>query len=69
MKSYIKIGVLGLAISIVINLAALFLFKKPSAAFFTDPWWSSWFPSYIVWLVFLAVGFSSRVGGGSPKDK
>jgi hypothetical protein len=67
MKSYITIGLVGLAIQAGLNLLALLAFKKTSAEFFSDQWWSSWFPTYTVWLVFLILGIASRGkknGGG-----
>ena len=67
MKSYITIGLVGLAIQAGLNLLALVAFKKTSAEFFSDQWWSSWFPTYTVWFVFLILGLGSRGkknGGG-----
>jgi hypothetical protein len=55
------IGAVGLAIAVTLNLAALLIFKKTSAEFFSPGWWSSWFPSYVVWLTFLAMGFGGMV--------
>jgi len=59
MKSFKIIGLVGLAITIVLNLVALLILKKVSAEYFPDNWWSDWFPSYIVWLVFTIIGFAS----------
>ena len=59
MKPFKIIGLVGLAITIVLNLVALLILKKASAEFFSDKWWSGWFPSYIVWLVFTIIGFAS----------
>ena len=52
-------GLIGLAITIVLNLVALLILKKTSAEYFSDKWWSYWFPSYIVWLIFTTIGFAS----------
>ena len=54
MNTYIKIGLLGLVIQAAVNLIALVVFKQSSAEFFSEQWWSSWFPTYTVWLVFLS---------------
>jgi hypothetical protein len=59
MKKAKTIGLVGLAITIVLNLVALLIFKKASAEYFSGGWWSSWFPFYIVWLVFTIIGFAS----------
>ncbi len=58
MRSFKIIGLVGLAITIALNLVALFVLKKASAEFFSDTWRSSWFPAYIVWLVFTIIGFA-----------
>jgi hypothetical protein len=52
-------GLTGLLITIALNLVALFLFKKAAAEYFSDKWWSNWFPSYIVWLTFTIIGIAS----------
>jgi hypothetical protein len=53
------IGLIGLAGTIVLNLAALLILKKTSAEYFSDKWWSDWFPAYGVWLVLIIIGFAS----------
>ena len=63
MKAFKTIGLVGLAITTVLNLVALLLFKRASAEYFSDPWWSAWFPSYIIWLSFTLIGFA---GHGRP---
>jgi len=59
MKTSKKIGLVGLTITIVLNLVALLMLKKASAEYFSDVWWSDWFPVYMVWLVFTIIGFAS----------
>jgi hypothetical protein len=59
MKSFRIIGLVGLAITTALNLVALLILKKASAEYFSDQWWSDWFPSYIVWLVFVIIGLAS----------
>jgi hypothetical protein len=54
--SFAFMGLVGLAITIALNLVALLLLKKAEAEYFSDKWWSVWFPSYIVWLTFTIVG-------------
>ncbi len=50
------IGVAGLVITIAMNLVALLVFKKRSAEFLSQGWWSSWFTCYLVWIVFVIMG-------------
>jgi hypothetical protein len=60
MNTYIKIGLLGLLIQAAVNLVALLVFKQSSAEFFSEQWWSSWFPTYTVWFVFSFIGLGNR---------
>jgi hypothetical protein len=59
MKSFKITGLVGLAITIVLNLVALLVLKRASAEYFSDQWWLYWFPLYMVWLVFIIFGFAS----------
>ena len=60
MKAFKTIGLLGLAITIVLNLVALLFFKRASAEYFSEKWWAEWFTSYIVWGTFVLIGFASH---------
>jgi len=62
MKANSKIGLAGLVIQVAINLTALLVFKKSSAEFFSEQWWSAWFPGYTIWLIFLVLGFVIGAG-------
>ena len=55
------LGVMGLLVAIVVNCIALFVYDKSSAQAFTSEWWSAWFPSYIVWFVFLCIGATQKM--------
>jgi hypothetical protein len=48
---FVAMGVVGISISLVLNLFNQFVLGVGSGA-----WWSVWFPTYIVWVVFLASG-------------
>lgn len=56
-----SIGLIGLIITLALNLVALLAFKRPAAEFFSHGWWSAWFPNYVVWLVFVAMGLAGAV--------
>ncbi len=66
MNNVLRLGLIGFGISLLVNLAGVFVFKKPAAEFFSDDWWSTWFPSHVVWLVFLITGLGMQL---SRKDK
>jgi hypothetical protein len=52
-------GLIGLAVQTGINLVVFALRKTE---FFSDQWWSDFFPGYVVWLVFAVVGFAGARG-------
>ena len=60
MKAFKIIGLVGLAITTGLNLAAWLVWKQPSAACFSESWWSVWFPAYLVWLTFGALGLAGH---------
>ena len=70
MKAFKTIGLIGLATTTVLNLIALLVFKRASAEYFSDTWWSAWFTSYVTWLSFTMIGFASHrrqnLGAGRP---
>lgn len=51
-----SIGVIGIVITVAMNLVALFVFRKAQAEFFSQGWWTSWFVCYLVWLAFTVIG-------------
>lgn len=55
------IGIVGFAISLLLNLVGLYVYGKPSAVFFSNPWWSMWFPSYMTWVSFLVIAQGLRL--------
>jgi hypothetical protein len=54
----LTVGLIGLSIHLASNLLGIFLFHKPAATFFSEQWWSSWFPSMMVWVVFIITGLA-----------
>jgi hypothetical protein len=53
-------GLTGLAITLAVNLVALLVLKKAEAEFFSPPWWSLWYPNYLVWSILMLIGFVAR---------
>ena len=62
------IGVVGLSIAIATNFAALLIFGKASAEFFSHAWWSTWFPGYLVWISFLILGIAGLMIKKEPNQ-
>ncbi len=58
MKNFRIIGLIGLSATLIVNLVAWLILKRPKAEFFSTAWWSIWFSNYIVWSVFAIAGFA-----------
>jgi hypothetical protein len=67
-KIFASIGIVGLVITLGMNLVALLGFKKAAAVFASPGWWSSWFSCYVVWAVFAisALGLLLTKGRDGP---
>jgi FtsH-binding integral membrane protein len=65
-RSALIIGMTGLVITLAVNLSGIYAFEKPAASFFSNNWWSEWFPGYIAWFVLLVVGFGLRTKSQTP---
>ena len=57
-------GFCGLVITVATNLIALLIFNKAAAHFLSSGWWSTWFPSYMVWMVFLFMALAGVIMNG-----
>ena len=63
--AFVKMGLLGLFINIILNLFMSFVVDIDS-----DVWWSAWFPIYMVWVVFLIIGIGlSRKNNGAHAER
>jgi len=51
------LGLIGLTLTLILNLVAVFILKQASATFFQDQWWSDWSPGYLLFLTFAIIGF------------
>ena len=69
MNNLLRLGRIGLGITLLLNLAGVFVFKRPAAEFLAEGWWSTWFPSYGVWLVFLISGIGWQLSRKNKNDK
>ena len=58
-RTFRTMGLVGLAVQLVINLAVLALKKTE---FFSEQWWSDFFPGYLVWFVFAVIGYVGMRG-------
>ena len=71
MNATLRLGLIGLSITLAINLFGFFVLRQAAARFLTGEWWSAWFPSFIVWLVITITGLwrgsSGRQEGQDPR--
>jgi hypothetical protein len=51
-------GSFGLVLTVILNFVGLFVFHRSSSVFFSQKWWTVWFPSYLVWIVFTFSGLA-----------
>jgi hypothetical protein len=56
MNHFLSMGIIGFTIVLVANLVALYGFGQKNAVFFSQTWYATWFPNYIVWFVFTVIG-------------
>jgi hypothetical protein len=56
----LKLGLAGLTVAALINGVALGYFDVPSSRWFSNEWWTTWFPGYSVWVVLVLVGIGQR---------
>jgi hypothetical protein len=58
---------LALASTLLLNLAGRFVFHRSSSVFFSDQWWSAWFPNYVVWMTFTIIGTAIGLAHGRSR--
>lgn len=63
MNATLRLGLIGSAITLALNLFGFLVLKQAAARFFADGWWSTWFPSFIVWLGITMVGLGRQHSG------
>ena len=63
MNATLRLGLIGSSITLALNLFGFLVLKQSAARFFTDDWWSTWFPSFIVWLGITIVGLRRQHSG------
>jgi hypothetical protein len=63
MNATLRLGLIGLSITLALNVFGLLVLRQPAARFLTNDWWSVWFPSFIVWFVIAIVGRARRSPG------
>ena len=63
MSATLRFGLIGSSITLALNLFGFLVLKQAAARVFTDDWWSTWFPSFIVWLGITIVGLGRQRSG------
>jgi uncharacterized membrane protein len=70
MNTTLRLGLIGLSITVALNLFGVLVLSQAAARVLADEWWSVWFPSFVVWFVIVMAGLgpqSSRREGSDPK--
>jgi hypothetical protein len=57
-SNYLILGVVGFVIVLALNCYANIFLAQPAAIPFQSSWYSTWFPNYIIWFVFLSIGIA-----------
>ena len=71
MKPYLILafsGFVGGSVTICLNAYCLLALHRSSAPFCTPGWFSTWFPSYLVWVVLLIVGIAGFAKSSASKN-
>ena len=58
MNATLRLGLIGASITLALNLFGLLILRQAAAHFFTDDWWSAWFPSFAIWLGIAIIGLA-----------
>ena len=68
MNNFFYTGLMGFVITLVVNAFGILVFRKPAAEFFADDWWSTWFPSYAVWIALSIAGIGRKLSAKGKTD-
>jgi hypothetical protein len=68
-NAWLRLGVIGLLGTTILNLAGRFVFHRSSSVFFSSQWWSAWFPNYVVWISFTIIGVATGVANWRSQRK
>ena len=60
MNATLRVGLIGLSVTLVLNLFGFLVLGQAAARFLTGDWWSVWFPSFIVWFGMTITGLLRR---------
>jgi hypothetical protein len=60
MNATLRLGLIGLSITLALNLFGFLILRQAAARFLTDEWWSVWFPSFIVWFAIAMTGLGRQ---------
>lgn len=63
MNATLRTGLIGLSITLALNLFGFLVLRQAAARFLSHDWWSVWFPSFIVWFGIAMTGLRRRSSG------
>jgi hypothetical protein len=56
-RKMLRMGVIGVSVTLISNLFGLFVLGKSSCVFFSHQWWPDWFACYCLWTTFTVISF------------
>jgi len=59
MRILLRVGTVGLLLTLALNLLALVTLRRPKDEFLAVKWWAAWFPCFCAWLVFAVIGLAA----------
>ena len=68
MNATLRLGLIGLSITLALNVFGVLVLRQVAAQVFIDGWWSVWFPSFIVWFVIAMSGLGPQSGVREGRD-
>jgi len=68
MNATLRLGLIGLSITLALNVFGVLVLGQAAARVFTDGWWSVWFPSFIVWFVIAMSRLGPQSGRREGRD-
>lgn len=67
-NNFLYTGLTGFVITLIVNAFGILVFRKPADELFADDWWSTWFPSYAVWIALAIAGVGRKLSAKAKTD-
>ncbi len=68
MNKFLYTGLIGFVITLLVNALGILVLRRPTAEFFADDWWSTWFPLYAVWIALSIAGIGRKLSAKAKRS-